>query len=109
MQACDESRQANDIVDVVQKELQNYLPKMMKKMQKDAQKKTKPKIEVMHPNIICDNCDCEPIVGVRYKCSVCKDFDLCEKCEANTTHEHPFLKIRHPSQGVNSRLMLILE
>lgn len=39
-----------------------------------------------------------PVVGVRYKCAVCPDYDLCENCEAVTTHDHPFLKIRNKKQ-----------
>ena len=39
-----------------------------------------------------------PIVGVRYKCTVCKNFDYCENCEKTLgeAHQHPFLKIRKP-------------
>lgn len=25
---------------------------------------------------------------------MCPDFDVCEKCEAKSTHDHPFLKIK---------------
>lgn len=39
------------------------------------------------------------IAGIRYRCSVCNNFDLCEKCEATGSHPHAFLKIRHPSQA----------
>ena len=28
----------------------------------------------------CHGCQMNPIVGVRYKCNLCFDFDLCEKC-----------------------------
>lgn len=50
----------------------------------------------VHQSVICDGCGCNPIVGNRYKCSVCPDYDLCEKCEESTTHEHAFLKIKKP-------------
>ena len=41
----------------------------------------------------------EPIKGIRYKCSVCKDFDYCEECEEKKPHPHPFLKIRNGKQN----------
>ena len=33
-----------------------------------------------HLNIICDGCQMHPIVGVRWKCTTCADFDLCDSC-----------------------------
>lgn len=54
---------------------------------------------VSHPYIICDGCGMDEVVGVRYKCSVCRDFDLCSKCESISDHPHPFLKIKHPRQN----------
>jgi len=50
---------------------------------------------------ICDNCS-SPIRGIRYKCLVCADFDLCEACEQlpNIHNEaHSFVKVRKPLQG----------
>ncbi len=37
-----------------------------------------------------------PIVGPRYKCSICKNFDFCAKCEEFSDHQHAFLKITDP-------------
>ena len=61
--------------------------------QKDNPKKK----ETVHPGVICDGCN-GPIVGARYKCVICKDFDYCEKCEkkSNGGHGHPMLKIKNP-------------
>ncbi len=54
---------------------------------------------IVHERYTCDGCSLHPIVGIRYKCSVCKDFDYCEDCEAKIEHEHAFLKIKHPNQA----------
>lgn len=51
-------------------------------------------IQVVHEHITCDGCQRKPIIGARYKCSVCADFDYCEDCEATIDHPHPFLKIK---------------
>lgn len=48
----------------------------------------------VHERVACDGCGVHPIVGVRYKCSVCKNFDFCEKCEESKDHPHAFLKIK---------------
>jgi hypothetical protein len=50
----------------------------------------------VHTNIICDGCHISPIVGARFKCSVCPNFDLCEKCESLNIHDssHPMQKIK---------------
>lgn len=55
----------------------------------------------VHEGVICDGCNSKPIIGNRYKCSVCPDYDLCEKCEETTTHEHTFLKIKKPVKLVS--------
>ena len=52
-----------------------------------------------HKNYVCDICEMEPIVGVRYKCAVCENFDLCENCEAKDLHDHPLVKIRKPEHA----------
>jgi len=52
---------------------------------------------MVHEGIRCDGCDTVPVTGIRYKCSVCKDFDYCANCEERLSHEHPFLKIKNPA------------
>lgn len=49
----------------------------------------------IHFGVECDGCGVSPILGCRYKCSVCDDYDLCEECEKKLAekHGHNFLKI----------------
>lgn len=54
---------------------------------------------VQHPNVECDGCGQAPIIGPRYKCTVCKDFDYCSTCEETKNHPHPFLKLNRPGQA----------
>jgi len=52
----------------------------------------------VHEHVVCDGCD-GPVVGTRYKCSICPDYDLCETCELKPgVHDssHPLLKITVP-------------
>ncbi|RVE67625.1 hypothetical protein OJAV_G00104710 [Oryzias javanicus] len=52
----------------------------------------------LHPNITCDGCE-GPVMGMRFKCSVCPDYDLCSTCQAQGKHtEHALLPIWHPLQ-----------
>jgi hypothetical protein len=59
-----------------------------------------PKKRVVH-SALCNNCE-QGIVGLRYKCANCPDYDLCETCEAKHCVEplhdvdHLFLKITRP-------------
>ena len=50
---------------------------------------------IVHSKIMCDGCGMLPILGWRYKCSICDDFNLCENCEERIgrKHNHPFIKI----------------
>jgi hypothetical protein len=50
----------------------------------------------LHPNIICDGCE-GPVIGTRFKCSVCLDFDFCQECHARRSHAHPFRPIPSPA------------
>ena len=54
--------------------------------------------KIVHFGVKCDGCGVFPIVGCRYKCAVCDNFDYCEKCESKLAekHNHPFLKIYEP-------------
>ena len=55
-------------------------------------------IKTIHKGIKCNMCNKEPIIGIRYKCSKCDDYNLCENCEEKNftsgEHTHDFLKLR---------------
>lgn len=58
--------------------------------------------DAIHASVSCDGCGVHPIVGVRFKCSECRDYDLCPACEGSGVHSeanHPLLKIVNPSQA----------
>jgi len=57
----------------------------------------KPKL--IHANVTCDECGVKPIVGIRYKCAIRNDYDLCEACEAKRAQPYPMIKIVEPSQA----------
>jgi hypothetical protein len=63
------------------------------------EKKREDQAKVVHPNLICDGCNADPIIGIRYKCTVRPEYDLCEKCESRIQPPYPMLKIRHPSKA----------
>jgi Zinc finger, ZZ type len=52
-------------------------------------------------NIICDGCKVHPVIGVRYKCTVCHDYDLCSDCYFGKKHDlsHCFLQIDCPGSA----------
>jgi sequestosome 1 len=50
-----------------------------------------------HGSVICDCCNQQGIRGIRYKCLICADYDLCATCEGKRLHdEHPMIRIANP-------------
>lgn len=39
-----------------------------------------------HHGVWCDGCNASPIVGKRFKCVDCADYDYCQNCIINKTH-----------------------
>ncbi|KAG8852806.1 hypothetical protein FRB96_008494 [Tulasnella sp. 330] len=63
---------------------------------------------VIHRGVVCDHCG-STVKGIRYKCQVCRDFDLCEACMGENNHggvvhtahfdeEHAFTPITAPQR-----------
>jgi len=73
-----------------------------------------------HEGISCDGCNANPIIGVRYRCSQCANFDLCEAClsryelgelsHGTPSEEHLFLRVSKHLKGradLESRAMSV--
>ncbi|CAL1541885.1 unnamed protein product [Lymnaea stagnalis] len=50
---------------------------------------------VKHSAVRCSECKARPIHGIRWKCVLCKDFDLCSRCYGDDKHDvsHEFWRI----------------
>lgn len=63
------------------------------------------KCKTIHNDIKCNNCYKEPIIGYRYKCLTCNEFNLCEECEeaneSSNAHPHLFIKMAKYVQDIN--------
>ena len=78
---------------------ENVNKKVNEKLRAPAPKKNGNKI---HEGIKCHGCGKKPIVGNRFKCSICSNLDYCEKCEEQNKdlHLHPFIKIYSPEAAL---------
>lgn len=52
----------------------------------------------VHKHVTCDGCGMFPLFGVRFKCAVRDNYDLCASCEAKTEKAFPMIKIYNPQQ-----------
>lgn len=95
------SKEISEVVLMVREEVRQYCTEQFRDMFKDymVQRYEEQKNELFN-GVICDGCDMTPIRGIRFMCSVCANFDLCESCERVGIHSHhPMLKVRKASQA----------
>jgi len=104
--------QLRDVFPKIEGQVQEFLPNleaMLPKIEekiKEAEEKLKETFssenQVVHP-AICDKCN-QRIVGIRWKCQTCPDYDLCNPCLQLKTHaEHQFSKLNSTSYGTRCR------
>lgn len=111
----------NQFINFCANQIQEILPGEKKEEIKNEKKEEK-KVEeiknekeeekkVVHKNFICDGCGAHPIIGTRFKCAVCDDFDYCEKCEETykDIHQHPFIKINCPRMSPTSIKCVVMD
>ena len=51
-----------------------------------------------HDGVKCDGCQMKPIIGNRFKCTVCEDFDYCEDYEKKLKDKHGIFLLKLKSQ-----------
>lgn len=55
---------------------------------------------VYHQFVACDACGACPLPGVRFRCTVCSDVDICESClNAGKHPDHRFAPLEAPAAG----------
>ncbi|CAD8082326.1 unnamed protein product [Paramecium primaurelia] len=55
--------------------------------------------KMIHTYHTCDGCQIHPIIGSRFKCLECPDFDLCESCQSKNLHNnHKLFKISNSQE-----------
>jgi hypothetical protein len=87
----------NELINESNVQLSQIVSESKLKIENEEKDDVKTPISVeIHKNITCSGCGKE-IVGVRYLCVYCSDFDFCEECEKNKgyIHMHPFYKLRY--------------
>jgi len=54
--------------------------------------------DTVHDHVVCDGCEQQPIRGLRFICTSCKDYNLCSSCESKNEHpqDHVLLKVKVP-------------
>ena len=84
------------------KKIENYFPNI---------KEIEDKNKIIHKNFYCEGCKMEPIIGIRYNCKTCENFNYCENCieKKGVEHDHEFNKIEIPIEyeGIPSYLMIL--
>jgi Zinc finger, ZZ type len=53
---------------------------------------------MQHPNVICNGC-LGPVIGIRFKCAVRREYNLCETCKATKPQSYPMTQINNPDDG----------
>uniref|UniRef100_A0A915I5N0 ZZ-type domain-containing protein n=1 Tax=Romanomermis culicivorax TaxID=13658 RepID=A0A915I5N0_ROMCU len=108
-----ENNKNHDVKDVPQEEMsledEPIFISDFKLRQTPTEEKKKETERKVHDGILCDNCD-GIVSGRRYKCMVCRDFDLCQECEAKNLHtEHPMIRLTHGTDTIYKKLLKIVQ
>ena len=83
---------------VIQQEILNTMKEVNKNLSELKEHIKPQQNNAVHVGIQCENGRCSNLIGIRYKCFICENYNLCEKCEAysQSIHapNHCFIKFR---------------
>ena len=88
---------------------QSLTPKSKKNILRETQKLKDMYTDIyvknkeVHEEIKCEKCFTIPIIGNRYICRICQNYNLCEKCykinQDSQEHNHQFIKYKSKTLG----------
>ena len=78
---CEEQKTIIRQLEATVKDLQDQIVKLKAEQEEGN--------DYVHTGVSCDNCSKKPIIGIRYKCLTCADYDLCQICKQNAHVVHP--------------------
>ena len=99
----------NELSVMFESEIRSHTSQLLKSQQFNPIASQIPPSSIVHPGISCTNCGAMPIKGIRYQCSACGYYNLCENCEPKVDHPHSFYKIRSPSQKPPTSFPIVKE
>ena len=83
---------------VIQQEILNTMKEVSRNLNELKDCIVPQKNCAVHVGIQCENCKCTNLIGIRYKCFICENYNLCQKCEAYSESIHApghcFIKFR---------------
>jgi hypothetical protein len=104
----------NTVTEVINSKVEQFKEETIKKaiyeansgIEKALSNSSISKREEVHHGIKCSNCFVFPIIGIRYKCNVCNNYDLCTTCEEKLAeiHIHPMTKLRVSVHNANPKI-----
>ena len=62
--------------------------------------------KAIHKGVACNECSTLTMVGIRFKCGSCVDYNLCAMCYPFSTHEHAFVALKKPLTSKKEKTVL---
>lgn len=84
---------------VIQQEILNTMRDVSRNLTELKESIVPHKNHSVHIGVQCESCKCTNLIGMRYKCFICENYNLCEKCEMYSNNIHPghcFIKLKTP-------------